>query len=392
MNYHGGAELAAPLIIKLASVIKMPPKIQTKQSKSTVAAPPVKKRMRRKRARKPKTRVESCEAEYYQSLNNPWESPGACLPVWPSRPSMRVRSFSRGTISTNAGGNGFIVVNPWSMSSSSAGAATSTNLSILTNDVTGSTAVWAFSSGTDSTFATNTIGKPHNSFDGGGQVGTGAYQYRVVSSGIRIRFIGPLLNRGGRYTSLRVPGDGNFAYSADSNGDLTLASLATVREAYWGTIDNDWITVVYTPQERDSLDYLDGSVVPYAEASQLKLPTNNLYGNEAQCCLGIVISTTTASMPFEYEVTTNFELVGRNATSLSASPASPTAEPFKAARAVEEQQNRSMLSIVGEKASQVLTHPRTSEFVTGITSAMYSQYLRRMATMQYGDRLQRIEL
>lgn len=368
-------------------------KQNAKQSRGKSQVAPVKRRRNRRRQRVTSVMQSghACEKEYYESLNNPWSGPSACLPIWPSRPSQRFRSFARGTISANEAGYTFLVVNPWAMSTSSSGAANSTSLAILTADISTSTTNFDFTAGTDTAFPTGVYGVAHNSpFS----VPTlGKLQYRLVSAGIRVKYTGALLNRGGRFVTYRSPGDQNVAYSGGTSlGIMSFSGLSTIREASWGAVGGDWFDVVYTPQERDSLDYIDATQILYGDGNATKSPITNLYSGFAQACMVVMInvSTDAGGGPFEFEVSANFEAVGGLATSLTPSDAPATSNPFKASRLVEEQANHSTL--FGDLWGGVKDYirgadPETIRFATQVGVGLLANRARQQGRLVYRDEL-----
>jgi hypothetical protein len=354
------------------------------QPKPKAKKPKVKRAKPRTTRARPEPRSDCCSVEYYRSLNDPWQGPSACLPVWPSRPSQRVRAFARGTIDTNPAGYGFIYVNPWTMVTTSTGAANSNALSILANSPSVNTTTWDVATGTNAAYPTGTVGLPHASFTQP-TTSTGNFQYRLVSAGIRLRYVGELLSRGGRYVTYRVPGDGNIPYAAVASGVMDMKGLASNREADWGAIEGDWFNVLYSPQERSSLDFIEGNVVPYGSGTISQTPINNLYSPQSSGCLGIFFNTPTPQS-IEYEVTANFEIVGREATALVPSLAGSASEPFIAAKLIEDQHNHSSLySRIARNISQYINTPEVARFATRVGTMYLAETARQRA-------LQRIEL
>lgn len=341
-------------------------------------------------------RERSCVFEYYRTLNDPWTAPPACIPTWPSRPSMKARTFARGTWATNSSGSGFIMVNPFSMVCSSSGAANQPNLSILTNSAT-AVSLWDISTGTNTTFPTNTVGQSHfAAFSSLSVVGQGLY--RLVSAGIRIRYIDALLSRSGRYVSYRCDGDSSAAYQSSGNGTLSFSSIANVRQANYGTVTSDWVTVLYEPQDRDKLDFHDMTLVPSTPSEWYPAtPQSCLYLADASPCLVVVLDSTDSARRFEYEVTANFEIVGGLATAPSASDVDGSENFSFATRTISLQRNQSTVQSPGVaqqmfeniKPTLVDQGSRFAGFLTALGVRRAANYV---ANQVGGHGLERIEL
>lgn len=97
---------------------------------------------------------------------------------------------------------------------------------------------------------------------------------RVVACGLRVRYIGTELNRGGQMIALADPSHSNMAGRTivSLNGELETRKFPATRE---------WVTVLYKPFFRDELDFVTGT--PHA------------------FILGVVIQAPDASTPVEYE-------------------------------------------------------------------------------------------
>lgn len=288
----------------------------------------------------PSEKQPMCVLDYYRSLNDPWQAPPACIPTWPMRPSMKAQSFARGTFQTNASGSGFILVNPFAMVCTSDGSATSPTLAILVNDPAVAVGSWDLNTGTNIAYPTGAIGQPHVSpFVQPGIANFGLY--RLVSAGIRIRYIDQLAQRSGRSASYRVDGDANAGWVSDGGGTLSFSSVSNVRTSNYGTIDAEWITILYEPQTRESLDYHDMRTVPRGFLWTATSPSNNLYFAESAANLAIVLSATAPSKAFEYEITANFEIVGGLAIAPTASDVTGSEDFSFASKMVNLQRNRS---------------------------------------------------
>lgn len=282
---------------------------------------------------------------------------------------------------SNDAGKGFILVNPYSMHYTSDGTATSVNLSILVN-ATNAVTSWNLQTGDNTAYPAYTVGKPHSSFLSG-VASANAGSYRLVSAGIRIRYIDTLLNRAGRFASLRTPDDANGGTIGGT--PLSFENIAGVREADYGPIDADWITVVYSPQHRRSLEYMKLGTSPDNEGGDVfsASPSANLYGPVSSACLVIMLDSAGAGRTFEYEVTANYEVVGLVATSLMKNEATSPDGASLPTKLIESQHNHSSLyGDVWQKARPAIVDAgaRLTGFAAQIGAAMLAR--RAMPAVQ----------
>lgn len=138
--------------------------------------------------------------DYAHNIFNPFIRTGARIPHSPIVSSQMVTTFAKGVFNTNAAGLGFIQVAPMR------GIASDGNLGNVTSNLYAGTTFPAF--GTAFTALLNT-NSPYTlaDFDVADDTCLSA---RVVSAGIRIRFVGTELNKGGR------------VYGLDSEGHFSL--------------------------------------------------------------------------------------------------------------------------------------------------------------------------
>jgi hypothetical protein len=223
---------------------------------------------------------------YALSVADPFSSPeGACIPDFPTLQTGRFRTFAKGTFATStdatSGGRGFIVVDP------PRGAGNDAN-AVKTN-----TAAMAALAGINLTGAANVN---TNSPYGSGSFATGNnQQFRVVSCGLRIRYIGSELIRGGQIIGLHHPAHYSLHTYNESNLD-----------AYWESarlpVIRDWTTVTYRPVETDDLDWA------------VSFPTFTPAITDPSYYMGFLIrapdTNGTNPLQFEYEAYFNYEISG----------------------------------------------------------------------------------
>lgn len=217
------------------------------------------------------------------SLANPFNGPEqACIPDFPALMSGKQRVWARGTFSTSsnalAGGFGYIIGDPkWASANDSA--------SIVHNLPADPT--------TAIDFGTGAQGYTNSQYNFA-MHGNNGITRRVVSAGLRIRYTGSELIRGGRIVGLHHPNHNTI------NGG-TQASLLAYKEAESLPIERDvWTTILYRPVEQSDYDF--GSDFP-------------AIGATSQCFyMGFAIqafdTTGANTQAFEYEFFVNFEFQG----------------------------------------------------------------------------------
>ncbi len=139
-------------------------------------------------------KVPECVKHYFSALVDPFESPaGACMPcdLFPL-PSQKVKVFIRGKLNLGTSGIGFILANP--------------TLANDVNVITRTTSTSVITQSTQFTAATNIVGAtfsqlPYNS----AALTAKSVQGRVLALGVRIKYIGSLMNRNGLVLSLEDP-------------------------------------------------------------------------------------------------------------------------------------------------------------------------------------------
>jgi hypothetical protein len=272
-----------------------------------------------------------------QALEDPFglkKSPtAACIPDLHAVPSKKTGALHRGNFSTGTAGYGFVLL----------------KVHQKTNDVpvasegavTFSEAAWGGAAGSflptpSATPATglSSIGLPklpYSNAEFAATAGVGGIQGRVVGAGLRIRYIGPELARGGQINAVRHPENNSLV-------GLTLAEIKTFTTSKSYPVDREWTYINYQPTEPDEYKY-----------SSQATTSNGI----AQWNMGFVITGTTTSTgtpgsaPFEFEVVQFIEYIGRinnittthvdvqamsmirNATEMHPSTRSPTARVLK---------------------------------------------------------------
>jgi hypothetical protein len=227
------------------------------------------------------TSLSACAAQYGQTLANPFTGPLGCVPEYPSLPSLKARVYAKGSFSTGAAGFGTIAVDPErSVVNDNSCVLFSTASYAGTTMSTDPTAVGISSAMSNATYAQADIGNS-----------AADVAFRVVGSGLKIRYTGTQLNMGGVKICLHDPTHANLALRTESEMDAEKQSVRI-------SVTREWTTVLYRPVARNELNYR-GTIQAHTD-------TNAFY-------MGILIQSADPSLtlPFEFEFFTVVEYQGR---------------------------------------------------------------------------------
>lgn len=226
--------------------------------------------------------------DYAHNIFNPFIRTGARIPHSPIVSSQMVTTFAKGVFNTNAAGLGFIQVAPMR------GIASDGNLGNVTSNLYAGTTFPAF--GTAFTALLNT-NSPYTlaDFDVADDTCLSA---RVVSAGIRIRFVGTELNKGGR------------VYGLDSEGHFSLigrdlTSVAEDQVSHEDPLNTNWAAIRRHTMYPSDFDYQKWDT----GALQWRLPSSAI-SIDNQLCMGFAIQSAVATQPIEYEFYGHYEVFG----------------------------------------------------------------------------------
>lgn len=269
------------------------PNAAGKRKKTTNKAQARKAYQRRKEAKAHVARPLNGATKYAASLLNPFETELCGVPTFPILPSTKYRCFVRGTFGAAAGTTAWIWGGP-ACASDIAHGYYSTATCVTTTFASSGTGVATLNSS--------------NSLLSDSEIGADLSQVKVVSCGLRVRYIGSELNRSGRIVAIEEPSHGSLL-------SLDLQDIRGYDRAVSVPVTRDWVTVNWQPVRREDLEYQEGSnVKPYASTRR---------------CLGIMVDgyTGDAANFMEFEFFTNNEMIGLAARSKTLGEDSPvTAE------------------------------------------------------------------
>ena len=220
------------------------------------------------------TRLMNCLALYGDSLLNPFDTPPGCVPHSPALPSGKYKVWSKGYMYCGTGGFGFIAATD---------SVTSDVPMVKASNIGFSGGTTAFSSAGVQSYLSNS---PFLLAD----LGDGLVQVRNVSMGIRIRYVGDNYTQLAGVTLPFEEPDHSPTLIRDGMTAQNMLAYADVH-AMPITPSRNWTTITWTPRRPAEYEYRQTD------------PANST--------IAIMVNGI-AGAPFEYEVYSNFEAIGRN--------------------------------------------------------------------------------
>lgn len=263
--------------------------------------------------------LSECASKYALAVGNPFNSGarGACIPTFPSRSSQKLSAIARGTFEVGTNGFGFFALSP---------CASNDNDCIFTSTV-GYTPT-TISIDPDNTLTTGSnyglavavhqmSQLPYKSATlTDATAGSGpSMNARIVSCGVRIRYIGTQLDLGGRLTAYVSPSHSNL------NG-TSYHGLASRPEAINLAVSRQWSETVVFANTTDETEYpghafsLDNQYEVLRAVYPLSNNESMTGGNTGKTIGGVPIVFAIESKggnSFEYEVITHIEFIGKSA-------------------------------------------------------------------------------
>lgn len=225
----------------------------------------------------PRTIVRDCTRNYLQALTDPFGVWGngteVCIPDEWSLPSFKLHTKLRGNVECGTTGFGFITVAPF----------VGTNASPIISH-------------SDSTYPANTValnGSPGVTSVSNGQLPFATVRpFRVVGTGLRVRYIGTELNRNGLVVLQNFPAPGDTPFT------MTFQELASRPGAVVHPVDRRWKSLAFRGSREAQHDWANQNL-PASSAGNLSMA---------------IAFSTLASDPglFEYEYVSFYEFVSSN--------------------------------------------------------------------------------
>lgn len=247
-------------------------------------------------------KLSPCAKHYVDSLVNPFDGePGACIPMLPNCPSSKKRYWARGVFSTGTNSAGWIVGRPYMANDSWVAAATNSS---YTGTASTQLNTSTFGGGVTSYNCNSEFNGPAFEAPGNGVSGASAVAGRVVSWGLRIRYRGTELNRGGTVTLFEEPEHLDITNNNSSGGGMSLATMLAYENVQTHPIPSDgsWLYLTGLPVYPWEFDYDDTSLGYDFSSSSV--------GGYPPAYLCAFVESAAASQPFDFEVFLNLELIG----------------------------------------------------------------------------------
>lgn len=251
--------------------------------------------------------LTECAARYACAVGAPFSSNaiGACFPSFPARPSRKVHSRLTGVFKVGSQ-VGYIAIAPTACNDLASIYYTETayagaNLSV------GATGV---------TVSNNTANPYGHSLFLPGNASADCISARIISVGLRIRYTGTELNKGGLIYGLVLPNHGNLH-------STTPVAMSAWRECVRRPVSRAWTTIVASAIDTDEGDYPDVSelyainttsslneavikaLYPFSSGNSVTTTNANLGGIPMAFMI-----TSTEGNSFEFEVITHMEIIG----------------------------------------------------------------------------------
>lgn len=237
-------------------------------------------------------RLSNCATEWARSLGDPFGTPPVCIPTLPPIPSHKAKVWAKGTFGIGTAGFGFVLLDPYQMAVRDSGSGTAGY------PVWFSSTAFAGTATASSGSATGLLAANSNAPYVGTDIALAKAQWRLVSAGLRVKFIGTSVADSGEIVGLAHP----------NNCSLTPATVATLQafpgvRAFSCLEARKWLHVFWRPSTPGDTDYA------------FTISTNTSYP-----MMQFVVENATAGQSCAYEAVANFEYVGYNAYSAGRTP------------------------------------------------------------------------
>lgn len=269
------------------------------------------------------------------SLLDPFRSSAAvCVPDYPTVPSRKMYVYSRGFCETGTAGFGFVLVNPFRAVASDVDCVFYSN-NAYTGTLTSATAgVGVVAARSNSDYVNTDLAAT-----------SVAGRYRIVSAGLRLRYAGTELNRGG----VAVGYQQTMHRALDG---LSFQQFDTAPSSRRFRPDQKWLNVTFCPTLVSELEY--SSAAP---------------AGLGQFFLGFAIQSPVggSSASYEWEIGCNYELNGVNVRDLTPSYGDPSGIAVVTSTLTQD----TMQPYAGDPKTQVHSKIQQAETVARSTLSGY---------------------
>lgn len=307
-------------------------------------------------------RLSQAALDFGRVYSNPFELVPARLPVFPMVHSQLLRTYASATLLTNSNGYGWLYMCP------AGGVSSNGQATVYSNGPGCSNVPSPYSPLNDTGVAQSNSQYTNADFD----FGTGSKQFRPVSVGIRVRYVG---------TNLEKAGVAYTAQLIDRASDVIGEGISFVQSVpgfkTFAVSNNSWHSQIrhITSLDDQLFQVFDGS------SNQWKYLVNKLVSYDNQCNTAIWIKAE-PNQSFEFQFTGHYEITGRNLHNLdSAMPDPPGVEHIVSshekrrfkdtttpAHSVTKNPERSFWSILKDGAKQILPSviPMATKLLMGL--------------------------
>lgn len=245
-------------------------------------------------------KLSSCARLYLHALINPFvqiDGPALpCIPDFITLPSNKVQVTARGVMTLGTAGVGYVLVDPYAgISNAGSVAGSNTSFPVLYTDAT-----YTFPNlnylPSGGTLPTGVSGANTNSPFSVTGPPLARSQMRLVGAGLRIKYSGTQLYKGGSMALYRQQ-DNTSVSSGATNAALLASPLAAA-----APVTRDWHSITYNPASIQDVSY------------QTFNPYNGILGNSHYCLLIQVTApaVNTNQQTYDFEYTAYFEQIGSN--------------------------------------------------------------------------------
>lgn len=260
--------------------------------------------------------LSDCAVDYYQAIAKPFspEARGVCLPIFPTRESQKSTGFMSGTAHVGTTGYGFIAVAPCIANDKYSVWKTSPSYNQNYIEISSVLPVGV------SAHAMTDLPYRSAQLRDGTDITPASVRGRIVTTGLRLRYTGTNLNKGGRMVAYVSPSHGNL--NGESVDEMT-ARAGCLRLQ----VTSSWSEFVVFSNTSDEMEYPGheaGSGTSSWEVIRACYPLSNKQYiatgvPETGGVPMVVMMTGVTGNEFEYEVVTHCEFIGA-ATAASNTP------------------------------------------------------------------------
>lgn len=254
--------------------------------------------------------LSNCAVRYLASLRDPFDNMDIpCIPDPIALDTRKVKVFAKGVFATSSSTSvGWICFNPFRAQRTSV---TASLTSIRHTDATFTGSAINIDSTTIGVVSTNTNAEYTDSQ-------TGAVSYRLISAGLRVRYAGTELNRGGSIQMLEEPAH----YTLHNHNSANFGAYDSARR--FPMTDDQWACVTYTPRYPQEFAFADIEREPDNKAFDMIQITNSSQTNTGCAwCLGALITGAASPNNFIYECFAQYEYIGDAVRGKTPSEADP---------------------------------------------------------------------